>query len=159
MSGKNKNVPQIALFSSSNKDKLEAFINDNLASIHKNGYEYKETRIWTTTRDNGSIVWNGIIEYLISDNEELERKIENEARLIRLRDFNYDPTLSLSTVGLIGCQALIVQNNLDISIDESYGSIMDLIEEKYSFDRETPLNEFSVNVEQINVQIKIDENQ
>lgn len=150
MGKEKKKAKQVAIFSSPSKDKLQLYLNDNLIKISEDGHEYSDIRIWSEGK-----IWCGVIEFIIEVDASSKEDIEKENKLIRLKEFAYNSSLPLSEIGLFGCQAFILQNGIEIDLELPYITLMDKMEEEYGFSRDKPVSEFSMDVEQINVEINL----
>ena len=78
---------------------------------------------------------------------------------IKLREFSLSLDNPLVGIGYLGAKACVLQNQLDISIDIPYMDILSSIESKYNFNKNTPISDFSPDVDVVEVNIKIDNNE
>jgi len=150
---KNEYVTQVALFKSKSRETLETALNGSLKQIATLGYRYSNIKIWS---DDGS--WYGILEYEMGI-EELTGGIldDSKERIKRLKDFRYNKNGNISDIGLSGCQALIVQNNIPIDIDQDYNDIKRLICEKTNLTPFSQVGDISIEVEVVDIDLGIDE--
>ena len=149
---RNDYATQIALFRSMSREKLEVSINNSLLEIATLGHKYSKIKMWTEDKS-----WHGILEYEML----LEELIgvtpdDNEEENKRLRNYRYNANHSILEVGYAGCKALILQNGLDIDISLDYNDVMRLICESTNLEKNTPINQMIIEVETVEVEIKID---
>lgn len=157
--GRIKKIRQVALFQSQSRTKIEGWLNSTYEDLAKKKFDLIETKVWNTVMDKG-LFWCASVDFDVdyealtgeSDSDERERKIS------ALKSYNYNSDLTLNQLGYDGCKAFILQNCInDINIDLPYFTLMNLIKDRYGFDSDTPVKEFST-VEVVEVSLNLDNN-
>jgi hypothetical protein len=152
-------IRQVALFQSKDRQKMERWLNDTYEDLAKKKFNLVDTKIWNSIIESTrSPIWFATVDFEVdyetltgeSDSDERDRKIA------ALKSYNYNSELTLNQLGYDGCKAFILQNLLeDVNIDLPYYTLMKIIKDKYDFDADTPVKEFS-NVEIVEVNLNLD---
>jgi hypothetical protein len=157
---RDKLLRKVVLFESIKKSVVESDINATHQNIFENNFKYIGSRIWTDSK-GGKLCWCGSVEFEANYSEATGKQLvsDRDKDIIKLREFSLNLNNTLSEIGYLGAKAFVLQNQLDIPIDIPYMDILSSIEAKYNFNKNTPISDFSPDVDVVEVNIKIDNNE